>query len=356
MAYEFKFPDVGEGIQEGTIVKWLVKEGDAVDADQALGEIETDKAIVEIPSPKAGTIIRLHVKEGGVIRVGQTMVTIKESGEEKKDAGTVIGFLDDGEKQKAEKIHIPRKEGKAGLAAESKGVKVQKKYDMFGYIDRVPFSGIRKAIAEHMAESIRTTAQVTHMQQADVTKLAVLREKEKKKAESEDVKLTYLPYVVKAVVAALKKHPMLNSTLDEAAGEIRVKKYYNIGIAVDEGDGLRVPVVKGADQKDTITIAKEIQNFVNAGKKLNPMDMKGGSFTITNLGHLGVEYFTPVINYPEVAILGMGDIQDEAVVKEGKVVVRKMLPLSLSYDHRVVDGREAALFMKDLVEILFSPA
>ena len=356
MAYEFKFPDVGEGIQEGTIVKWLVKEGDAVDADQALGEIETDKAIVEIPSPKAGTIIRLHVKEGGVIRVGQTMVTIKESGEEKKDAGTVIGFLDNEEKQKGEKIHIPRKEGKAGLAAESKGVKVQKKYDMFGYIDRIPFSGVRKSIAEHMAQSTSTTAQVTHMQKADITSLASLREKERKASEKQGVRITYVPYIVKALVSALKKHPMLNSTLDEAAREILIKKYYNIGIAVDEGEGLRVPVVKGADQKDIITIAKEIQNFVNAGKKLNPMDMKGGSFTITNLGHLGVEYFTPVINYPEVAILGMGDIQDEAVVKEGKVVVRKMLPLSLSYDHRVVDGREAALFMKDLVEILFSPA
>src|SRR3989344_3595045 len=175
--------------------------------------------------------------------------------------------------------------------------------------------------------------------------------KEKKKAEQKKIKLTYLQYIVKAVIESMKKHPLLNAEFDAANEDIIVKKYYNIGIAVDTGDGLVVPVVKGADKKDIFSIAQEIEKLEKKekDKKLDLMDMKGGTFTITNIGVLGGTFFTPILNSPEVAILGLGRLMDKAVVKDGKIVVRKILPLSLTFDHRVVDGAEAARFVTDMI-------
>ena len=197
--------------------------------------------------------------------------------------------------------------------------------------------------------------QVTLMDEADVTALAAVRDKEKAKAEKKGVKLTYLAYIVRAVVEALKKHLMLNASLEDE--DIIVKKYLNIGIAVDAGDGLVVPVVKGADKKDIYAIASEIEK--NAGlaktKKLDLMDMQGGSFTISNIGVISGTFFTPVLNSPEVGILGVGRMSEKAVVRDGKIVVRKMLPLVVTFDHRVVDGAEAARFMADLIWLLQSP-
>ena len=433
MPYEFKFPDVGEGIHEGEIVKWLVKEGDKVAADQPLGEIETDKAIVEMPSPKTGKILKLHVAAGGIIHVGETMVTILEEHETEEDAkthfeakksetkpdvpytGSVVGFVEEAKevspiygakapasqmKQNVEssvqatpavrnlakqlnadlnsikgtgqdgRITIDDVQKAAGAAKKEEketsnaseldlrtrsqlpGIKVVRKYDFFGYIDRIPLHGVKKAVGAKMAESIFTAAQLTNMNESDVTELANLREKQKREYEKENIKLTFMPYIVKAVASCLKEHPYLNASLE--GEEIILKKYYNIGIAVDTEDGLFVPVVKGVQDKDIKAIAKDIDKLASdaKGRKVNMMDLKGGTFTISNLGSVGVEFFTPIINYPESAILGVGRVVEKPVVRNGKIEIRKMLPLSLTYDHRIVDGAQAARFMNELMEKL----
>ncbi len=412
MPYEFKFPDVGEGIHEGEIVKWFVKEGDKVKADQPLGEIETDKAIVEMPSPKSGKILKLHVPAGGIIHVGETMVTILEEHETEEDAkkhfeakkeeisqvpytGSVVGFLEEAKEVKP--IQAAKKEIKATITTtkqeilatpavrnlakqlnvdlatiqgtgpegritiddvqksvptkkeETARIKVTRKYDFFGYVERVTLHGVKKIVAQKMTESIFTAVQLTNMNEVDVKELTALREKEKSAYEKEGIKLTFLPYIVKAVALTLKEHPYLNASLERE--EIVLKKYYNIGIAVDTEDGLMVPVVKGADAKDIKTIAKDIDKLANdsRNRKINLMDLRGSTFSVSNLGSVGVEFFTPIINYPESAILGVGRIMEKPVAKSGKVEIIKMLPLSLTYDHRIVDGAQAARFMMDLI-------
>jgi pyruvate dehydrogenase E2 component (dihydrolipoamide acetyltransferase) len=400
MKFDFKFPDVGEGIHEGKIVKWLVKEGDEVKADDSLAEVETDKAVVEIPSPKAGKIIKITHKEGDTINVGEILATMEVTEDASKEAKTestgVVGALEDtaagilkapsleqsgavfGESETSQqpaKEHVPteldktaeleetgtvqipeKKEGTLNVVSSQ--FKAVKKYDMFGYIDRVPYDGIRKAIGSHMVKSMFTIPHVTHTDIADVTDLWNLRKKEKVEAEKEGIKLTFLPYFIKAIVKGLQKHKFLNATLDEEAGQIILKKYYNIGIAADTEHGLMVPVIKGADNKSLYDMAKEIAELAEKARtrKLNPMDMKGGTFTITNIGSAGSGWFaTPVINYPEAAILGTGMIQDSPIARDGKVEVRKVLPLSLSFDHRVLDGAEAANFVKTVKEELENP-
>ena len=419
MPYEFKFPDVGEGIHEGEIVKWFVKEGDRIKADQPLGEIETDKAVVEMPSPKSGKILKLHVAAGGIIHVGETMVTIleehetdadakkhmeakaREKHEPKKEAksdvpytGSVVGFLEEAKDVKpiqtnkkeitsaiqssiqatpavrnlAKQLNInlanlkgTGPEGRVtiedvqksgSVKKEVAGIKVTRKYDFFGYVERVQLHGIKKIVAQKMTDSIFTAAQLTNMHEADVTELAALREKEKSQYEKEGIKLTFMPYIVKAVALCLKEHPYLNASLE--GEEIILKKYYNIGVAVDTEEGLIVPVVKGAEAKDIKTIAKDIDKLANdaRSKRTNLMDLRGGTFSVSNLGSVGVEFFTPIINYPESAILGVGRVTEKPVVRSGKIEARKILPLSLTYDHRIVDGAQAARFVNDLIERL----
>jgi pyruvate dehydrogenase E2 component (dihydrolipoamide acetyltransferase) len=209
-----------------------------------------------------------------------------------------------------------------------------------------------------MVESIYTAPHVTHMDEADVTSLHRHREREKRIAESKGIKLTFLPFVVKACIAALKKHPNFNAAMDDEHEEIVLKKYYNIGIAVDSDSGLTVPVLKGADQKSVFSIAREIFDLAERVRKreIDMGDLKGSTFTITNVGSIGGIFATPIINYPEVAILATGRIIDRLVVdKEGKIRVRKMMPLSLAFDHRVVDGADAAEFMNSIKEYLENP-
>lgn len=400
MAFEFKFPDVGEGITEGTIVKWKVNEGDNVESDQILAEVETDKAVVEIPSPKKGAILKVYHKEGDTIYVGEVLAVIGEKGEkvpEKKEryTGSIVGFVPEAEERKEKpaakkafsgpgeavmaapavrkfamqlgvdlsKVNGTGPNGRvteedvknaAGLVKKS-AAKVSKKYDIFGYVDRIPLKGIRKITAEKMIEAVRNAALVTHHDHVDVTELSELRKKEKEKAAKQGVNLTYLPFIIKAAIEAIKKHPHVASSIEE--DEIIIKKYYNIGVAVDTPEGLMVPVVKGADKKSLYDISKEIENFVDKAKtrKIDLMDLKGGVFTITNIGVIGSTYFTPIINYPESCILGTGRIEDQARVLEGKVVVRKVMPISFTYDHRVLDGAEAARFMNDLKDLLENP-
>ena len=406
MAFEFKFPDVGEGITEGTIVKWKVKENDDVKADQIIAEVETDKAVVEIPSPRKGTILKLYHKEGDVINVGEILAVIGKSGEKIPEraehyTGSVVGFLPEAkeeEKKPAQKkrpVSMPCEEkiraapivrkfakmlgvdliavkgtGPDGRITEQdvkdaaqvkkpepvrKGPKVTKKYDLFGYVKRVPLKGIRKITAEKMTEAVRNAALVTHHDHVDVTELANVRKNEKEKAAKKGTHLTYLPFIIKATIKALKKHPFVASSVE--GDEIIVKKYYNIGVAIDTEEGLIVPVIKGADQKKLYALADDVNNFVEKSKsrKIDLMDLKGGVFTITNIGVIGSTYFTPIVNYPETCILGTGRIEYKPSVIDGKVEIRKVMPISFTYDHRVLDGAEAARFMNDLKDLLEKP-
>jgi pyruvate dehydrogenase E2 component (dihydrolipoamide acetyltransferase) len=399
MAKQFKFPDVGEGITEGEIVRWLVKEGDEVKEDQPLAEVETDKAVVEMPSPYAGTILKIHAGVKDIIKVGHVLVTIGEKGEAVVKAAvemkpdeeaapatgpSVVGVVTDSKEEIREVLATPKvrklalelgidikavkgtrpqgriseddvKAAKASAAAlkeeKKPAFKIKEKYDFYGELERIPLRGVRRATAKRMHESVSTAAHVTHFDEADVTELMKIREGLKVQAAEKGVKLTYLPFIVKAVLAAIKAHPLLNATLNDEDEEIIVKKYYNFGIAVDVPDGLIVPVVKGVDQKSIFDLAAEIQAVAEAAKKrsLNLADLKGGTFSITNVGGIGGEAATPIINYPEVAILATLKIKDRVRVKNGEVKAMRTLPLCLSFDHRVIDGAEAARFMNDLV-------
>lgn len=414
MAYDFRFPDIGEGLVEGTIVEWKVKEGDRVEEDQDLVDVETDKAVFTLPSPASGTILKIYCREGDTIRVGDVLVTIGEAGEmveeaevkeEKVYRESVVGVLEEaveegrGEgraKEEAVAKTVPEAKvlatpavrrlagelkvditkvkgtGRGGrvtaddvrsfaekVSSVVKGVKEVKKYDMYGYITRVPLKGVKKAVAGRMREAVSNAALVTHHDDADVTHLVEIREGHREYAAKEGVRLTYLPFIIKAVIEGLKRHPYLAATLekDEEGGYIVLKKYFNIGIAVDTQEGVMVPVIKGADQKTIIEIAREAEELAEKARsrKIDLADLRGGVFTITNVGHIGGTHFTPIVNYPEVAILGTGRIEDRAVVRDGKIVVRKVLPLSLTFDHRVVDGADAARFVNVVKEHLEDP-
>ncbi|HSB04193.1 MAG TPA: dihydrolipoamide acetyltransferase family protein, partial [Thermodesulfobacteriota bacterium] len=239
---------------------------------------------------------------------------------------------------------------------EKKPAKV-KKYDFYGYIDRVPLRGVRRAIARAMVKSKYTAPHVTAMDEADITELWKIKEKEKKTAENKGIKLTILPFIIKAVIAGLKEHPYINATLDDENEEIILKKYFNIGVATDTPEGLMVPVVKNADDKSILQLAEELTQLSEKARnrKIDLAEMKGGTFTITNYGAIGGMYGTPIINHPEVAILGVGRMKETPIVKEGRIDIRKMLFLSLSFDHRVVDGAEAARFLGTIIARLEDP-
>lgn len=411
MAYEFKFPDIGEGLTEGEIVRWLVKEGDEIKEGQPLVEVETDKALAEIPSPKTGVILKILAKEKEIVKVGQVIVVIGEKGEalaapppKPKSVG-VVGELEEAPEEvpavaaKAEPVktvlvsehalatpavRVLAKElgvdinkvqgtGPEGRVlekdvrqlAESKEKPVEevkkpvkvKKYDLYGYVERIPLRGVRRSIAKAMVKSKYTAPHVTAMDEADVTELWKIREKEKKAAEKKGIKLTILPFIIKSVLAGLSEHPYLNASLDDENEEIILKKYFNIGVATDTPEGLMVPVVKNAKEKSIFQIAEELTKLAEKARDrtIDLADLKGGTFTISNYGALGGIYATPIINYPEVAILGVGKIKDTPVVRNGKVVVRKILSLALSFDHRVVDGGEGARFLNTVIAHLEDP-
>jgi pyruvate dehydrogenase E2 component (dihydrolipoamide acetyltransferase) len=411
MAFEFKFPDIGEGLTEGEIVRWLVKEGDEVKEGQPLVEVETDKALAEIPSPRTGVILKILAKEKEIVKVGQVIVVFGEKGEalaapppKPKSVG-VVGELEEAPEEapsvvaKAEPVktalvseHAMATPAVRALAKElgvdinkvqgtgpegrvlekdirqfaeskekpaepEKKIAKVKKYDLYGYVDRIPLRGVRRSIAKAMVKSKYTAPHVTAMDEADVTMLWKIREKEKKAAEKKGIKLTILPFIVKAVIAGLSEHPYLNASLDDENEEIVLKKYFNIGFATDTPEGLMVPVVKNAKDKSILQLAEELTRLAAKARDrtIDLADLKGGTFTISNYGALGGIYATPIINYPEVAILGVGKIKDTPVVRNGKLVVRKILSLSLSFDHRVVDGGEGARFLNTVIARLEDP-
>jgi pyruvate dehydrogenase E2 component (dihydrolipoyllysine-residue acetyltransferase) len=392
MTKEFRLPDIGEGIAEAEIARWLVREGASVKEDQDLVEIETDKALVTLPSPHDGRVNKLHAKEGDIVKVGQVLVSFDDGATaapsprpaEKKDMGTVVGSIGEEEevveipqavkaipavRARAKELSVDlnqvRGTGPDGRitkddierAAGQAGGKAELTPDSYGPVERIPLRGLRRTIAKRMQEARQHVPDVTIWEDADISDLEIVRSKEKQIAAAKGVKLTYLPFVIKATLSALRAHPYLNATLDEQTEQIVVKKYYNIGIAVDTTDGLMVFAIKQADQKNILELAKEISTLAEKARtrKLELAELKGSTFTITNYGVIGASYGTPIINYPEVGILGIGKIEDRPVVHDGQIKIRKIMPLSLAFDHRIVDGVEAARFLNVVIDHLKDP-
>lgn len=412
MPHDFVLPDLGEGITEGEVRKWLVKKGDAVEEHQNVLEIETDKAVVEVPSPKKGIVIKINKEEGEIAKVGDVLMTIAEEGEKvgtaeevqpkkKRESVAVVGAVPE-EEQEAETGgrrksvsvvgSIPEEEegeeqevlatpsarnyakelgveigkikgsGPAGSVTREdvrKAADKARKPSMpHGKEEREPLRGLRRTISRNLTLSQRTTAFVTGMDEVDITELWDLRERENKALKDKAVHLTFLPFFIKAVIHALAEHPYLNASIDQEREEIVIKRYYHIGIAVDTPDGLMVPVIKGCDKKTIIELASELQDLSEKARKrkIKLEEMKGGTFTITNYGHFGGTFATPIINYPESAILGTGKISEKPWVKDGKIVIRKILPISLTFDHRVTDGVDASKFITKVSRYLEDPA
>lgn len=385
---DWKMPDLGEGVQEGEVIKWLVKEGEPVALDQHLVEIMTDKATMEIPSSAEGVVQKILVREGEIAKVGQTMAVIGgEIGDRRPE--TRDQRLETGDKRPGRMTHdAPHMTGKALASpavrrmARDLGIDLSKVHGSGpgGRVlaedlkeknkthdaprmthdgeERIPLRGLRRKIAEHMTLSRKTAAHFTHVDEADLTELVLLREKAKKGAEAKGVKLSYLPYILQAVIHGLKKFPQMNASLDDSAQEVILKRYYNIGVAVATDQGLIVPVVKNADRLELFALAKEIYRLGEAARegKIALEDLKGGTFTVTNIGSIGGVLSAPIINYPEVAIMGLHQIKPRPMVIDGKVAIRQMMYITLSADHRVVDGAEAARFLKEVITMLERPS
>lgn len=410
--YEFRFPDIGEGIAEGTLLKWLVEEGDTIKEGDFVAEVETDKVTTEIPSPKTGKVLELKFEEGEDINVGDVFIIISDSSEgskevekessEEETAGVVGEILASSEeipasteglisKEKPQKkrkvlatpvarklakdldIDINMVEGtgpngrvmkddirrykeslETGKVEEMKLPEIDVEEEK---IERIPLTRIRKTIAERMSQSRFTIPHTTAMEEINISNLYEFRNKYKNIVEDEDIKITYLPFIIKAVILALKEYPEFNSSLDEEKEELILKHFYNIGIATDTDRGLMVPVLRDADKKSIVEIAREIEDLSTRAKnnEVSIEELRGGTFSITNYGSIGGLFGIPIINYPESAILGIGRIVEKPVVKDGEIVIEKVLPLSLSYDHRIIDGASGARFLAILSEALKEP-
>ena len=390
MPFDFKLPDLGEGITEGEIRKWIVKEGDSIEEHQTVLEIETDKAVVEVPSPKKGKILKMNKEEGDIAKVGEVLMTIAEEGEaieekpkaeeapaveERPKSVSVVGVLPEEEegilatpavrslaKELGVNLETIKGSGPGGSITKEDVTKVSEKVkktaeDLYGLSERVPLKGLRRTIAKNLLTAHQTMVFVTIMDEADVTDLWNIRDREKKVLQEKGIHLTFLPFFMKALQHSLVEHPYLNASVDGEKEEIILKKYFNIGIAVDTPDGLMVPVIKDVDKKTVRELASEIQDLSQKAKerKIKLEEMRGSSFTISNWGHFGGTFATPVINYPDAAILGTGRIADKPWVKEGQIVIRKILPLSLTFDHRVTDGADAATFLSKVIRYLEDP-
>lgn len=417
----FKFPDVGEGIHEGQLVEWLIKVGDAVKEDDPVCRVETDKAVVEIPAPMTGTISELHGEEGELIFVGNPLITFEVEGGESHTAAPTTEVVTPTAAAPVEAAAAPvapagnrrpqdvpatprtralaRKLGvditlvagtgragrvteedieaaaKGGVSAPAPAASLHQQVGALppaapaapptpaaqiteaGPVERVPMSFLRKRIAEQMATSTQRLVHVTHVEEADITDLYAVYKNAKTRLAQDDIKLSPLPYFVKAMVACLKEYPIFNSSYDQERQEIVYKKYYNIGLAVDTPEGLVVPVIKDADRKSVATLALEIADLAKRARtrELRLDEMRDGTFTITNIGPLGGVLATPIINYPEVAIVGMHAISDKPAVVDGEICIRKHMYLSISFDHQIIDGGQGARFMSMLRKLLEDP-
>jgi pyruvate dehydrogenase E2 component (dihydrolipoamide acetyltransferase) len=437
----FLLPDLGEGLAEAELIRWTVKPGDAVKESQTIAEMQTDKALVEVPSPWAGTISELCGKEGDIIKVGAVLVRYSVgkaaaapvaaaapaaacmssqvaaavNGAE-QDQGTVVGTMagtlsvsDRFARRQAEHLAAPAapvRQGKplatpavrgiarklgvdlARVQGTGRGGRVTASdveshangrggarggsmspgfapkampvpanlppVDKDGVSQRIPFRGVRRKIAEALSRSVQTAVHFTAMDEADVTELD-RRRREYSKVVGE--KLSMLPFIMTAVTKALRKHPSLNANVDDANSEILIKGVINLGIAVDTDAGLMVPVLRDADRKSIVQLAGDVRNLAARCKdrSISREESLGGTFTISNVGSYGGMFATPIINYPEVAILAAGRTREKVLAKDGKIYAGLSLPLSISADHRVVDGAEAVRFLNEVIRLLESP-
>jgi len=407
---EFKLPDIGEGVHEGEIVKWMVKEGDSIKENDPMVEVMTDKVTVEIPSPFAGKVIRILAREGETVKVGTVLITVGEAGEvapepahveaappkaetpppppqEPSAPGMVLATPAIRKLAREMGVDISKVRGTGSMgrvteddvrrfsakpAAPPSAVEVllptpapapsvpsppQEKV-LTGNEERIPVRGIRKRIAEKMHKSVTTAAHFGYADEVDMTAIIHLRERLEEMAERKKVRLTYLPFIIKAVTGALKEYPILNSSLDDEKQEIVVKKYCNVGVATATDQGLVVPVIKDADKKDIWQLAKEIEQLAGDARagKLKLEDVTGGTITITSLGSQAGVIASPVINWPEAAIISVNKIEKRPVVVNDQVVIRQMMYLSLSFDHRIIDGHVGAAFTSTMIKYLEHPA
>jgi len=406
-------PELGEGVTEGELVKWLVKENDQVNPDQPIAEVMTDKATVEVPSPFAGKVKTLKYKVGDTVKVETTLIELEtfsgntqsqkaeynsstqvqssnvpranvhHSSIETREAKVTINpppadlkvLATPSTRRLARELNININQisgtGLAGrvtredvLAAHASLSNETQSEDLSGSIhtsggeERVALKGIRKKIAENMQASKRIVPHFTLMEEAIVTELVKMRDQVKAYADSQNVKITYLPFVMKALIATIREFPVFNASIDDEKQEIVYKKYFNIGFAADTPNGLVVPVIKGADAKNIIELSKEISDLSKRARdgKLKLDEMKGATITITNIGSIGGTYATPIINHPEVAILGMYKITDKIVVKpDGQFGVEKAMNFTITADHRLIDGAVAARFLKSFTDRIGQP-
>jgi pyruvate dehydrogenase E2 component (dihydrolipoamide acetyltransferase) len=407
MPRPFVLPDLGEGLVEAEVVRVLVKEGEMVREDAPLLEVETDKAQVEIPSPMSGRVEKVHVAAHQTVRVGEVLVTFsdgsagalqpqpvqlsatpREGGpvpatpatrrlarELGVDLRTVRGSgsggrvtdddvraavsrpaAPDGALAQAEEP-APREAAARPLARVGLEPPPLPKFEQWGPVERQPLSHLRRTIAERMALSAALVPHVTHFDRADVTELDQLIRRNREPARERGVTLTLTSFLLRAAALALREHPQFNASLDAAAGELIVKRYCHLGVAVSTDRGLIVPVLRDVDRKSPLELARELGTLAQRVRegKATLDDLRGGTFTITNIGALGGTGAIPIINHPEVAILGVARAREEAVVREGQIVPRLMLPLSLTFDHRVADGADGARFAADIVRRLERP-
>ena len=404
MAFEFRLPDIGEGMVEAEIVRWFVQEGDSIQEDQPMVELMTDKANVVIPSPRKGVVLKRFGREGEVVKVGSVLVVIGEPGEVPVAAATGVEaavpasatqevsaptpgvgpvvppgrvLATPATRRLARELGVDLRqvpptgphgrvtkedvlrfaEAQRAPAAPAPPPPVEAPVVPVGPEERIPLRGLRRVIARRMVQSKRTAPHFTYVEEVDMTELVRWREQMKPIAEAQGVRLTYLPFIIKAVVIGLKRFPIINASLDEEKEEIVLKKYYHIGIAVQTDQGLTVPVIHDADKRSLLDLAREVERLSKAARegRLALHEVRGSTFTITSLGKLGGLLATPIINYPEVAILGVHKIEPRPVVRNGEIVVRSMMNVSLSFDHRVVDGAVGAEFTQVVREHLENP-
>jgi len=426
MVFEFRLPDIGEGVAEGEVVKWFVQEGETVREDAPLVSVLTDKANVEIPSPRTGKVLRLHARVGEKVKVGGLLVTIDAAGagpassasppshpsgpeaaaasapapspgtparsapaspapsaggvaplaspyvrrlaaEKGIDLTSVRGSGPGGRVVEADlAVSSPAAGPRAPLAAAAPAPPTSRPTAPVGPApatledvrERVPIVGLRRVIAEHMSEATHRAAHFTYVEEVDVTELVRLRDRMAKHVEKQGTRLTYLPFIIKGVVTGLKAHPRMNATMDDARGELVVRSAYHMGIATATPDGLIVPVIRHAESKSIAQLAREIQDLSERGRagKLERGELSGSTFTITSLGALGGVLATPILNYPEVAILGVHKIQRRPVYRpDGTLGPADLMNLSVSLDHRVLDGVEGAQFLATVKTYLEDP-
>jgi pyruvate dehydrogenase E2 component (dihydrolipoamide acetyltransferase) len=393
---DFKLPDLGEGVTEAEVDRWLVKEGDTIAEDDPLVEVITDKATAEIPSPFEGVVARIHVQAGDVVPVGTVLVSIEGEGgaaghgdpapasaaaateamtasvatsfetgngggvkamppvrklarELNVDISLVSGTGPDGRITRAD---VEAARGAPAPTASAAVASTETASDR-----REPLRGVRRVIAERMSEAHRIVPPVTHVEECDVTELDATRKLANERSPDEQ-RLTFMPFIVKAVTTSLKEYPALNASLDEDAGEIVYHGRYDIGVAVDTPAGLVVPTVKDADKKRLRELAAEIERLAAGARegRLAAYELKGSTFTVTSPGPFGGLMATPLVFHPQAAILGVHKATDRPVVRDGQIVIRKMMNLSITFDHRVLDGMTAAKFVLNVVRLLEHPA